>query len=417
MDNKSYHEQRERRRILSWIWIGVVALSFGIGIFFGMAIVVHRDVFLRSQSDRVLPLIHTYTNLRPDEVDFNQFWTIWDKVKEKYVTQPVDETAMFYGALEGMVRGLGDQHSVYFPPKQAEEFAKDLAGELEGIGAEIGIKDNVLVVIAPLAESPAERAGLKPGDKILMINDEETFGLSIDEAVSKIRGPAGTTVTLTITRDGLESAEDIVIVREKITIPTVIFEKKDNNIAYLRITYFNQDTWPSFEKKVRQVLEERPHGIILDLRSNPGGFLDTAIDVASEWIPSGVIVKERMKDGLEQAHGSRGTHRLVGIPTVVLVDEGSASGSEIVAGALQDYGVAELVGKKTYGKGSVQDFEVLPDGSALKLTIAKWYTPKDRQIDKEGIMPDVVVDPMFNTSTKTDLGLEKALELLKSSQE
>lgn len=403
----------EQKKILTWIILGVIALSFGAGTILGMAVDLHRDLLDKADSASITKVLNLYSKTRPTEVDFNQFWTIWDRVKEKYVAQPVDDTKLFYGALEGLVRGLNDPYSVYFPPKEAEEFAKDLAGELEGIGAEIGVKDNIVVVIAPLPESPAERAGLKSGDKILAINGEETIGMSIDKAVSKIRGPAGTTVTLTTGRDGLENIQELIIARAKITIPTVITETKEGNIAYVRITYFNQDTLPTFDKKIRKVLADNPKAVILDLRSNPGGFLDTAIAIASEWIRHGVIVSERLKDGVGQEHQSVGTHRLADIPTVVLVDGGSASGSEIVAGALQDYGAATVVGQKTYGKGSVQDFEELPDGSALKLTIAKWYTPKGRQIDTEGIAPDVVVDPMFNTSTKADLGLEKALQILK----
>jgi carboxyl-terminal processing protease len=405
------HNAYRRRRL--WLRLGAIAVVFGAGIASGMALDLHKDILAKADAVRVTKIVNAYATEHPTEVDFREFWAIWDAVKEKYVDQPVDESKMFYGALEGMVRGLGDPHSVYFPPKEADAFAKDLAGELEGIGAEIGVKDGVITVIAPLPESPAERAGLKTGDKILMIDKTDTHGLSLDEAVGKIRGASGSTVALIVTRDGLDEAQELKIVRAKITIPTVITEKKDGNIAYIRITYFNQDTWPAFDKKVRAVMESKPAGIVLDLRSNPGGFLDTAIEVASEWIPSGVIVKERLKDGSDRTHRSVGTHRLNGIPTVVLVDEGSASGSEIVAGALQDYGAATLVGAKTYGKGSVQDFETLPDGSALKLTIAKWYTPKDRQIDKEGILPDIAVDPMFNTSTRQDLGLEKALELLR----
>ena len=338
----------------------------------------------------------------------------------------MSDVDLFYGAIQGMVAGLKDQHSVYFPPKDAADFAKDLAGEFEGIGAEIGMKENQLIVVAPLPSSPAEKAGLKSGDKIFAIDGDDTAGITLDKAVRKIRGHKGSSVKLTISHDGFEAVQEVAVERDTITVPTVTWrvEDKKKNISYLRVSYFNQDTWGAFDKAVRDMLKSAPRGVILDLRSNPGGFLETSIDVASEWIREGSIVKERMTRGEAKDHKSRGAHRLAGLPTVVLVDEGTASGSEIVAGALQDYKVATLVGKKTYGKGSVQDFEVLPDGSALKLTIAKWFTPKDRAIDKQGIEPDIALTEMFvktsdQTATSTaaekpmDKGVEKALELLQ----
>ena len=332
---------------------------------------------------------------------------------------------LFYGSLQGIVDSLGDPHSSYFPPQPAKEFAEGLSGAFEGIGAEIGIRNDQLIVIAPLPESPAQQAGLKPGDKVLAINGEETMGIALDKAVSKIRGPKGTQVKLTITRDGLKEAQDITVTRDTIKVPTVTWEMKDGRVAYLRIGYFNEQTWTQFDKAVKEILAEAPEGIALDLRSNPGGFLDTAVRVASEWVESGPIVKEKFVQDKKNEYITQGQHRFKGIPTVILVDEGTASGSEIVAGALQDYGIAKLVGKKTFGKGSVQDFEVLPDGSALKLTIARWYTPNDRQIDQKGIDPDVIIEgEMFEKKKDAkgeskedfdDKGLEKALEMLKKS--
>jgi carboxyl-terminal processing protease len=332
------------------------------------------------------------------------------------VEQPVKDVDLFYGAIEGLVGGLKDPYSVYFPPTEAQEFVKDLAGAFEGIGTEIGIKDEQLIVIAPLSGSPAEKAGLKPGDQIYKINGEEAFGLKVDEAVQKIRGPKGTTVKLTIGREGEDKVLDITIVRDVITVPTVVGEKKDSQIAYLRVSYFNGETWDQFDKAVKEIKEYGPKGIILDLRSDPGGYLDTAVLVASEWIKDGDIVKEKFNNGEENKYPTVGKHRLAGIKTVVLVDENSASASEIVAGALQDHGLATVLGVKTYGKGSVQDFEVLPDGSALKLTVARWFTPKDRQIEKLGITPDIEMKEMFvkqKDGTYKDVGLEKAIELLK----
>ncbi|MBU2542634.1 S41 family peptidase [Patescibacteria group bacterium] len=367
-------------------------------------------------------VVDLYSKTRSSEVDFEQFWKLWNKVKEKYVDQPVNDVDLFYGAMKGLVGGLNDPYSIYFPPKKAEEFVKDLEGEFEGIGAEVGLRDNQLTIIAPLPESPAEKAGIKSGDKIYAIDGEETYNMELDLAVSKIRGPKGSEVKLTVSQDGLDELKEVVVVRDTINVPTVIWEMKDENIAYLRVSYFNGDTWERFDKAVKEIILQSPTGIILDMRSNPGGYLDTSVAVASEWVDKGVIVSEKFSDGQENQHRSLGSHRLSDIPTVVLVDGGSASGAEIVAGALQDYSVATVVGEKTFGKGSVQDFEILPDGSALKLTIARWYTPNGRQIDKEGIEPNVVLEKMFEINSEDevtgkvdyrDFGIEKAMELLR----
>lgn len=406
-----------------WLILILIIASFGAGVFFGKVWQVKDLVSDEKGAVEITKVLNLYSKSRSSEADFEQFWSVWNKVKEKYVDQPVDDVKLFYGALEGVVSGLKDPYSMYFPPKQAVEFAEELSGEFSGIGAEIGIKEDQLVVIAPLAGSPAEKAGIKPGDKIYLIDGEETYGLALDKAVAKIRGLKGTSVKLTISHDGLQAVQEIIIVRDTIVVPTVIWEMKENNIAYLRVSYFNDDTWDQFDKAVKEIKLKSPKGLILDMRSNPGGYLDTAIAVASEWVKSGNIVTEKFSGGRQNLHPTIGTHRLAGMPTVVLVDGGSASGSEIVAGALQDYSIAKLVGAKTYGKGSVQDFELLPDGSAIKLTVARWYTPKDRQIDKEGIMPDVVLDNMVESVTSTagvveykDAGLERAIEMLAGGE-
>lgn len=428
-DTHNHSVNKKQKYIVYGLGAAVVLIiTFVAGLFVGNMFGLKKEIVTPGGSVDIKKVINLYSKTRSEEVDFNQFWTVWNKVKAGYVDKPVDDVKLFYGAISGIVAGLEDPYSTYFPPKEAEEFAKDLAGEFEGIGAEIGIKDNQLIVVAPMPGSPAEKANLKPGDKILAIDKEDTAGIKLEAAVSKIRGKNGTKVTLTVTNNGYETAKDVEIIRQKINVPTINWKMiEKTNFAYLRISYFNQDTWTDFDKAVRDMLIKNPKGIVLDLRSNPGGFLDTSIAVASEWVKQGVIVSEKGGDKIQNEHKSIGAHRLANIPTVVLVDEGTASGSEIVAGALQDYGVATLMGTKTFGKGSVQNFEVLPDGSALKLTMAKWFTPKNRAIDHEGIMPDIIIEKMFEPikSDKPnkdgefeiidakDIGLERAIELLK----
>lgn len=405
--------------------IGIV-IAIALAFFAGMSVNSYRSVkkFITEEGDvNIVKVLDLYSKTRSDTVSFDQYWEVWNTIKDRYVDQPVDDVDLFYGSLKGLVGGLDDPYSAYFPPGPAKEFTESLQGEFGGIGAEIGMRDNQLIVIAPLPSTPAERAGLKPGDYILKINGEETFGLEIDEAVLKIRGENGSTVVLSVIKKGKQVPEEVSIVREKINIPSVTSEMKKGNVAYIRISNFNNKTVNEFDIAIEDVLSKKPRGLILDLRRNPGGYLDSSVLVASEWIKDGVVVRERFTDKNIREHKTSGKHRLLDLQTIVLVDEGTASGAEIVAGALQDYGVAKIVGTKTFGKGSVQDFEFLPDGSALKLTIAKWFTPKDRGIDKEGITPDIVVEEMFEVkegadpNDKTaikDKGVEKALELLQT---
>lgn len=336
----------------------------------------------------------------------------------------MDDVELFYGSIEGLVNGLGDPYSIYFSPKKATEFATDLSGKFGGIGAEIGLRDKEVTVIAPLKDSPAEKAGLKSGDKILTIDGVDTHTLSLEEAISNIRGDQGTEVLLGVTSNGFETLREVKVVREVINVSSIDWTMKEKNIVYIRISYFNENTWNEFDTAVKEILLKAPAGIILDMRNNPGGYLDASVKVAAEWVKRGTIVSERFNDGKEDTYDANlGKHRFTGIPTVVLIDEGTASGSEIVAGALQDYGVATILGQTTFGKGSVQEFEILPDGSALKLTIAEWFTPQGRQINEIGIEPDQKIEKMFTQIEGTDgtreedfidNGLNKALEILEN---
>lgn len=348
------------------------------------------------------------------DVDFNLFWDVWNIVKQESYEKNIPDTQLFYGALSGIVSSLGDQHSVFFTPENTDGFNEELDGKFEGIGTEIGIRNNVLTVVAPLDNSPALRAGLRPKDLILEIDGNKTEGMSLNKAVSLIRGKSGTEVVLTVYRDGFKEAKEIKIIRDAIKVKSLEFELKDNNIAYIKIRQFNSETVPLFNDAIMEILKNpNISGIILDMRYNPGGYLQAAIDVAGEWVNGDVVVKEKVRDGEEVLHRANKSAKLDRFKTVVLVNAGSASGSEIVAGALQDLGKATIVGTQTFGKGSVQKLINLKDGSSIKLTVAKWFTPKGNTIEGDGITPDVKVEITEDDyNTYKDPQLDKAISLI-----
>ncbi|MFA5076365.1 MAG: S41 family peptidase [Patescibacteria group bacterium] len=349
------------------------------------------------------------------DVDFSLFNQVWQTVREDYLHKDqVTDSQLFYGALAGIVAALGDSHSSFFDPEMTRNFSEELAGSFEGIGAEIAIKKNQLMIVSPLPATPAYRAGLQAEDRILAIDGQETLVMPLDYAVSIIRGAKGTVVKLLIMRTGWPEPREFEIIRDVIQFESVTWEMKDQNIAYLKITSFNDDTQQLFNQAVAQIVMKNPKGIILDLRSNPGGFFNDSVNVASAWIEDGVVVIES-SNGDKKEFSARGQARLKDYPTVVLVNKGSASASEIVAGALQDYKKATIVGQTTFGKGSVQDLRPLADGSSVKITVADWLTPQGRQIDEVGITPDVVIELTGDDfDNSLDPQLDKALEILQS---
>ena len=347
-------------------------------------------------------------------IDFGLYWDVWDAMKELYVDKDqISDKQLFYGSLKGLVNSLEDPYSEFMDPQLTKEFEEDMSGSFEGIGAEIGIRDGILTVIAPLEGTPAQKAGLMSGDKILEINGESTKDMNIDQAVSKIRGPKGTEVVLNIFRTGLEDFKDINIIRDTIVIKSVSLEILDNNIFLIKINAFNDDTEYLFSDFAKQAFDNKAKGVILDLRNNPGGYLETSVNVLGEWINGEVALAERFTDGHEMEYIAKGNNYLKDIPTVVLINYGSASASEIVSGALQDYGKAKIIGEKSYGKGSVQMVKNIKDGSSLKIAIAKWLTPKGQDINKEGIKPDEEVKlSLEDFENDIDNQLNRALEIL-----
>lgn len=421
-NNEKIEKYKGYKRFLIVIIIIIALLgSFGSGIY----ITVKSDVVKQLAIKEVVYAGQVLGKYQKNDdgsltqdIDFNLFWQTWDALKKQYVDQDkINDKKLFYGALRGMVAAVEDPYTVFMDPKISQDFSDDLAGTFEGIGAEIGIKGEVLTIIAPLPGMPAELAGIKAGDKILAIDTVITQGMTVDEAVSKIRGPKDTNVVLTIVRDGLNEAQDIEITRDAILVSSVRTEKKADDIFVIKIISFNNDTELAFNNAVREALDSGAKGIVLDLRNNPGGYLDTAIEVASEWIEEGPIVFEQYGDSSKIDHLSRGRARLKDILTVVLVNEGSASASEIVAGALQDAGLAKLVGKKTFGKGSVQSLTNLGDGSSIKITIAKWLTPNGRSINDEGVAVDHDVElTLEDYNAGKDPQMDKAVALLESKE-
>ncbi|MBT7553100.1 S41 family peptidase, partial [bacterium] len=339
----------------------------------------------------------------------------WEVLHTYYLKRgQISETDLFYGAIAGMVNAVDDPYTIFFDPKIAEEFNRELNGSFFGIGAEIGRKGGYLVVVAPLPDTPAENAGLKAGDRIFAIDGEDTSFLSTDQAVAMIRGEKGAEVILTVVSKNDTTPKEIKIIRGKIEIPSVVYTLEDE-IATIQITSFNSDTDNRFTKIAQQVLRDNPKGVILDLRNNPGGFLDVAVDIAGSWLESGdVVVREVFSDQRDnQDYKTMNKVDLSGFKTVILINEGSASASEILAGALQDYEKAQLIGETTFGKGSVQQLFELEDGSSIKLTVANWLTPKGRTIEEQGIEPDILVEyTIEDYENDLDPQLDRAKQLI-----
>lgn len=356
------------------------------------------------------------------EIDFTLFWRVWDLLKEKYLDREhLDAKALFYGAIDGMLSATGDPYTTFFSPKENQEFKEDLAGSFDGIGAEMGMKNEILTVIAPLDDSPAQRAGVLAGDRVLKINGEPTNAFSLEEAVDRIRGPKGTEVTLSIFRSGEEEVRDMVIKRDTIVVKSVKFEMRDG-VAIIRLSRFGDDTSQEFDSAVRQILPNSPRGIVLDLRNNPGGFLGTAVDLAGYFITSGsTAVIEEHADKSRKELKTSGSPQFGSIPVVVLINEGSASASEILAGALRDNrDDVKLVGKKSFGKGSVQELIPVSRDTSVKITVAHWLTPRGEAINNVGITPDVEVaferdanDPESKKDTQLDKALEEMQGLMR----
>jgi carboxyl-terminal processing protease len=347
---------------------------------------------------------------------FRPFWEAWNIVHEQYLVQPVDDLKLMQGAIQGMISALGDKHSSFMDPKTYQAANQDLSGEYEGIGAYVDTTTAFLTIISPMPDSPAERAGLHAGDQVIAIDGEDMTGINGELVRLKIIGPAGTHVHLTVTRDGESIPLEFDIEREKIEVKSASGKMLDSQVGYIELTTFGDRTSPELEVALKELMAKNPQGLILDLRNNGGGYLEVAIQATSQFMSDGVVLYEEYSDGRRQEYRAYPGGLATVIPLIIIVNEGSASASEILAGALQDLGRATLVGEVTYGKGSVQNWVPLSDEQgAVRITIAKWLTPKGRTIHEEGLTPDHIVEMTTDDyQAGRDPQLDKALEIMHS---
>ncbi|HSM70698.1 MAG TPA: S41 family peptidase [Anaerolineales bacterium] len=377
-------------------------------------VIPHPDVdFLPSTNT---PPTSEQTNATPEDLQslFVPFWEAWNIVHEDFVDQPVDDELLMQGAIRGMLEALGDKQTFYMDPQVFESESSSLSGEYQGIGAQVDTSGDYLTIISPFEGSPAKEAGLRPGDMIIAIDGEDMSDYSPEEARQKVLGPAGTEVILTVAREGESEPLDFAITRARISVASVTGEMFENDIAYVDINSFGDNTTRELRDVLDELLAQDPKGILIDLRFNPGGYLITSVEVMSEFVDEGVVLIEQYGDGTRDTYNAMGNGKATDLPIVVLINEGSASASEILAGTLQDYERAELVGVQSYGKGSVQTWQPLSnDQGAARVTIAKWLTPNERAIDGVGLTPDYIVEMSEEDyENDRDPQLDKAIEVL-----
>lgn len=403
-------KQNRRTALYSFISLILIGGVFGAGFYFGYS---HKPA-----AEKVVNVTNkdSSTNVE-NSADFNSFWKVWNMLNEKSIyAKKVTDQERVWGAIKGMASSLGDPYTVFFPPQENKLFNEEIRGSFSGIGAEIGMKEKILTVVAPVKDSPAALAGVKAGDKILKIDKTETNDMTVDKAISLIRGPKGTEVVLTIFRSGEKTTREIKIIRDDISLPTIDSELRPDNIFVIKFYSFSENSSILFSDALSKFINSGSHKLVLDMRGNPGGYLDAAVNIGSWFIDEGkTIVSEDFGSNRKPIiYRSRGPRLFSeNFPFVVLVDSGSASAAEILAGALKEYKIATIVGQKTFGKGSVQELLPITDDTSLKVTVARWLTPNGLSISEQGLEPDVVVPiTAKDIEAKRDPQLNKAIEIL-----
>ncbi|RME36226.1 MAG: S41 family peptidase [Thermoflexia bacterium] len=356
------------------------------------------------------------TEVGPSWGEFGLFREVWDIIQQEYYGEIPDHQTILYGAIRGSLQTLGDEYTSFIEPQIARILEEDASGEFQGIGAYVRMReDGKLEISGIIPNTPAEKAGLRAGDRVLAVDGQSIVGYSLYEAIALIRGPAGTQVTLLIERPGEEATFEVTVTRARIEIPQVEAKLLEEDIAYIRLHEFSANATRQMKEALSDLLSRKPRGLILDLRNNPGGWLDQALEVADLFLDRGVVMIERTTEG-ERVFRTRSGDMAESIPLVVLVNGGSASASEIVAGAIQDRGRGILIGERTLGKGSVQRPYRLSDGSELRVTIARWYTPNNREIHGQGLEPDILVRWPEETPEGKDPQLERAIQYLETGK-
>lgn len=393
-------------RPLAKLFITIIGISVIFGLGYGIG---NGDLSLVRLANRQSPI----SDDLPENLDYSSVEQVYDSLRVSYDGELKTEN-LIKGLKQGLAQASGDPYTEYLSSEETEDFGEQLSGSFTGIGAELSKDKEAIVVVAPLAGYPAEKAGVRPKDIISKINDESTFNMTITEAVNKIRGPKDSKVTLTVIRGGTQELK-FEITRDQISIPSVTNEILEGNIGYIKISRYGEDTADLTRQAALTMKQANVKGIILDLRNNPGGLLPASVDVSSLWLDKGQTVLDEKRGGKTVKTYSASGNKLLGdIPTIVLINEGSASASEITAGALKDHGKARLLGTKTYGKGSVQQLVDLRDQDLLKVTVGRWFTPGGKNIDKEGIEPDEKVERSEEDfKAERDPQKDKALELLR----